>query len=158
MISVYLLLDYPSDILKGCGGILCKVAYASIPFRRYYLHQTNSTDRFIERIMQSTCFYLLNINSLRLKVQSADRVGKFIAALRNFKERLLQAVSLILYLSLNSAKVNIERSHAFYSLISYFLMPSLSICAGINSFMLSIMVLSIRSLTKSFLMYRDMRL
>jgi hypothetical protein len=52
-------------------------------------------------------------------------------------------------MSLDSVKVNIERIHAFYSLISYFLMPSLSICAGINSFMLSIMVLSIRFLTKS---------
>ena len=45
-----------------------------------------------------------------------------------------------------------------YSLIPYFLIPSFIICDGINSFMQSTMVLSIRSLIQSSLMYRDMRL
>lgn len=51
-----------------------------------------------------------------------------------------------------------DTTHYLYSLIPYFRMPSFIIYDGINSFMQSTMVLSIRSLIQSSLMYMDMRL
>ena len=50
-----------------------------------------------------------------------------------------------------------DTAHYLYSLIPYLRMPSFIICDGINSFMQSTMVLSIRSLIQSSLMYRDMQ-
>ncbi len=48
-----------------------------------------------------------------------------------------------------------DTAHYPYSLNPYFLIPSFIICDGINSFMQSTMVLSIRSLIQSSLMYRE---